>query len=210
MEYLKTIDLHFLTTTLKKTNHTIPIRITLKIITQSSSTLDTAYNRPPIPKNKPLQIIHQNIKPNNIILDTHKISKILDFNITQSKIKSHETNTQKLQFNNIKYITPEHLFFEPETPTSNVYSLNTTLYKLLTQERLNKTQNHPDQHTTHLTDRLSFIQSQITTPNTVTTELKLLIQKSLNFEHEKHPTTTIFHQQTKTLTQLTNNKNLPN
>ena len=80
------------------------------------------HNRPPMKGDKPLRVVHRDIKPSNIMLDAHGLPKVLDFGVAQSDIVSREANTQDLQFGSVDYMAPERLFFEPETPASDVYS----------------------------------------------------------------------------------------
>ncbi len=120
MEYLEAVDLRFLSAALKEAGQMMPPRVALEAVSQVSSALDAAYNRPPMAGDKPLRVIHRDIKPSNIMLDAHGVAKVLDFGVAQSEIESREANTQELQFGSVEYMAPERLFFEPETPASDV------------------------------------------------------------------------------------------
>ena len=208
MEYLEAVDLRFLTASLREAERLMPVRVALEIAAQASSALDAAYNRPPMPGDKPLRVIHRDIKPSNIMLDAHGVSKVLDFGVARSEIESREAHTQELQFGSVEYMAPERLFFEPETPASDVYSLGASLFEILAQERLGKARGRPDRHAAHLADRLSFMRSKISAEGTVATELELLIRESLDFEHEKRPTAAVFHQRSRALARLTDEEDL--
>ncbi len=208
MEYLEAVDLRFLTAALREAERQMPVRVALELMAQAAHALDAAYNRPPMPGDKPLRVIHRDIKPSNIMLDAHGVSKVLDFGVAQSEIESREANTQELQFGSVEYMAPERLFFEPETPASDVYSLGASLYEILAQERLGKARGRPDRHAAHLADRLSFLRSRISAKGTVATELELLLRESLDFEHEKRPTAAGFHQRAKALARLTDDEDL--
>jgi len=208
MEYLEAVDLRFLSASLREAGRTMPVRVALEIVSQVASALDAAYNRPPMTGDKPLRVIHRDIKPSNIMLDAHGVSKVLDFGVAQSEIETREANTQELQFGSVEYMAPERLFFEPETPASDVYSLAATLFELLAQERLGKARGRPDRHAAHLADRLSFMRSKISAPGTVATELELLLRESLDFEFEKRPTAAVFQQRAKALARVADSEDL--
>jgi serine/threonine protein kinase len=208
MEYLEAVDLRFLCASLKEAGRMLPVRVGLEIMSQVGSALDAAYNRPPMTGDKPLRVIHRDIKPSNIMLDEHGVGKVLDFGVAQSEIECREANTQELQFGSVEYMAPERLFFEPETPASDVYSMGVTLFEILAQERLGKARGRPDRHASHISDRLSFLRSRITAPATVLTELELLLRDSLEFEFEKRPTAAVFHQRAKALARMTDQEDM--
>jgi hypothetical protein len=125
--------------------------------------------------------------------------KVLDFGVAQSDIASKEANTQELQFGSVEYMAPERLFFEPETPASDVYSLAATLFELVTFERLGKAQGRASKHDAHLANRLSFLRGCIEAPSEVAAGLEALLLRSLHFEHENRPDASTFCQDVKQL-----------
>lgn len=187
MEYLEAVDLRFLMKHCTERGVRIPVRVALEVIAQVAHALDAAYNRPPMKGDKPLRVIHRDIKPSNIMLDGHGLPKVLDFGVAQSDIASREANTQELQFGSVDYMAPERLFFEPETPSSDVYSLAATLFELLTFERLGKAQGRASKHDAHLANRMSFLRGSIEATPEVAAALESLLLHSLHFEHEQRP-----------------------
>jgi hypothetical protein len=133
------------------------------------------------------------------MLDGSGGPKVLDFGVAQSDIASKEANTQELQFGSVEYMAPERLFFEPETPASDVYSLAATLFELLTFERLGKAQGRASKHDAHLANRLSFLRGCIEAPSEVAAGLEALLLRSLHFEHEHRPDASTFCQDVKQL-----------
>ena len=68
MEYLEGVDLRFVSRRLMAENEKFSVRAVLDIGFSVASALDAAYNRPPFAGEKPLRVIHRDIKPNNIML----------------------------------------------------------------------------------------------------------------------------------------------
>ena len=123
MEYLEGIDLKQLNQELAKDGLVLPVGCALEVAAAVANALDAAYNRPPMPGEKPLRVIHRDIKPSNVMVDESARVKVLDFGVARSELEGRESHTQELQYGSVDYMAPERLFFEPETPSSDVYSL---------------------------------------------------------------------------------------
>jgi serine/threonine protein kinase len=159
MEYLEAVDVKTLIEDGVARQRPIPVRAALEIAACVASALDAAYNRPPFPGERPLRVIHRDIKPGNIMIEECGQVKVLDFGVARAEFMSRESSTEDLQFGSIDYMPPERLFFEPETPASDVYSLGSTLYEMLAMERFGKARGRSDRHTVHLRDRLAYLHS---------------------------------------------------
>ena len=208
MEYLEGVDLRFVVQELAAAGERMQLRAALEITAACASALDAAYNRPPIPGDKPLRVIHRDIKPSNIMVDGHGSIKVLDFGVARSDIENRESHTQELQFGSVDYMAPERLFFEPETPASDIYSLGATLYELLALEKLGKARGRPQKHAAHLTDRLSFMRAECGLAGTVGGELESLVRAMLDFEHERRPSAADVQQRAKALARLADDEEL--
>lgn len=208
MEYLEAVDLRFLCRHCKDIGLRLPVRPALEIIYQVATALDAAYNRPPMEGEKPLRVIHRDIKPSNIMLDAQGVPKVLDFGVAQSDIASKEANTEELQFGSVDYMAPERLFFEPETPASDVYSLAATLFEILTFERLGKAQGRSSKHQAHLTNRLSFLRGSISVASDIAADLENLLLRALDFAHENRPDAATFSSELKQLARRISDEDL--
>jgi serine/threonine-protein kinase len=202
MEYLEAVDFRMVIAELNRQGARAPVKAVLAAMAAVASALDAAYNRPPIPGEKPLRVIHRDIKPSNIMLDETGMVKVLDFGVARSEIENRESHTRELQFGSVDYMAPERLFFEPETPASDVYSLSATLYEILALEKLGKARGSPDRHASHLADRLSFLRAQVSLTGTPAIELEALLRSGLAFDHESRPTAAAFFQRARALARL--------
>ena len=208
MEYLEAVDFRTVTRSLQAQDSRIPAKAALEGMAAVAGALDAAYNRPPIPGDKPLRVIHRDIKPSNIMIDETGMVKVLDFGVARSEIDGRESHTRELQFGSVDYMAPERLFFEPETPASDVYSLSATLYEILALEKLGKARGSPEKHATHLADRLSFLRAQLSLTGASAIELEALLRSGLAFEHEERPSAAAFFQRARALSRLMEGEDL--
>ena len=208
MEYLEAVDLRTVINHLAESGEPMPVRAALEIAAACASALDAAYNRPPIPGDKPLRVIHRDIKPSNIMVDEHATVKVLDFGVARSEIEGRESHTQELQFGSVDYMAPERLFFEPETPASDVYSLASTLYELLALDKFGKARGSPERHANWATERFSYLRGLRGLRGLAAQELEALLQVSLDFEHERRPTAAEFYQRSRALARLIDDEEL--
>ena len=187
MEYLEAADLKHIADHLREHGGTLPIRTAVQIAASVAGALDAAYNRPPYAGEKPLRVIHRDIKPSNVMVDDGGVVKVLDFGIARADFESRESSTADLQFGSVDYMPPERLFFEPETPASDVYSLGATFYEILALERLGKAKGRPDRHAGFVRDRLSFLRAMRGLGGKLAKGLESLIIAMLDYEHTERP-----------------------
>ncbi len=208
MEYLEAVDFRAVANAIQDSGGKMPVRAAVEAVACVASALDAAYNRPPIPGDKPLRVIHRDIKPSNIMVDETGMVKVLDFGVARSEIENRESHTQELQFGSLDYMAPERLFFEPETPASDVYSLGATLYEILALDKLGKAKGRPEKHAAFLDDRLNALQKLLGLEGEAWTVLRGLLRESLDFAHEKRPSAADLFQRARSLSRLVNDDDL--
>ncbi|MDX8410604.1 MAG: bifunctional protein-serine/threonine kinase/phosphatase [Mariprofundaceae bacterium] len=80
------------------------------------------------------EMVHQDIKPENIMIDKHGVIKIIDFGSTQvAGLKEVYTPVKQEHVEGTaNYIAPELFEGFEATPKSDMYSLGVTIYEMLT------------------------------------------------------------------------------
>jgi serine/threonine-protein kinase len=81
---------------------------------------------------KPLQVVHRDVSPTNILLDTSGNVKLVDFGIARAAGDSNEYKTEAPQLRGkFGYLAPELFVGEEPSPQSDVYAAGVVLYELL-------------------------------------------------------------------------------
>jgi serine/threonine protein kinase len=78
-----------------------------------------------------INLIHGDVKPENILLDNNGVAKVVDFGLARFKASS-EGGTAKGIWGTPYYIAPEKLRGHPSDARSDIYSLGGTLFHALT------------------------------------------------------------------------------
>ena len=80
-------------------------------------------------------VVHRDIKPGNIMLLERGAVKIMDFGIARMRFAEHKTSTGMV-LGTPRYMSPEQIGGEPVDQRSDIFSLGTVLYEMLTQTTL--------------------------------------------------------------------------
>ena len=194
MEYLEAVDLKAVIQRHIEERRPLPARAALELTSYVASALDAAYNRPPYQGEKPLRVIHRDIKPSNIMADETGTIKVLDFGVARADFDMRESHTQELPFGSVDYMPPERLFFEPETPASDMYSLGATLYEMLALEKLGKAKGRAERHVTFLQERLVALRARPelsgagdAAASSTMNSIEGLLREMLAYQHDQRP-----------------------
>ncbi|HQH26870.1 MAG TPA: protein kinase, partial [Oligoflexia bacterium] len=77
-------------------------------------------------------VIHRDVKPSNIMLDTDGNAKLTDFGVAQSLRSSHGLTATGESLGTPLYMSPEHFNAEGMDHRSDIYSLGITAYEMAT------------------------------------------------------------------------------
>jgi serine/threonine-protein kinase len=81
-------------------------------------------------------VVHRDVKPQNILLDTSGQAKVADFGIARAvgAMASTAISQTGLVMGTANYVSPEQAMSEPVGPQSDLYSLGVVLYEMLTSK----------------------------------------------------------------------------
>ncbi|HWA13822.1 MAG TPA: serine/threonine-protein kinase [Burkholderiales bacterium] len=121
MELLEGTDL-----ATKAANHRFPVAEAVGIVEQVADALAFAHDR---------GVVHRDIKPPNIMLVGRGRVKIMDFGIARMRSSDLKTQTG-MMLGTPRYMSPEQVAGRPVDQRSDIFSLGTVLYEMLTGTRL--------------------------------------------------------------------------
>ncbi len=115
----------------------IPPRVGFEVVAQVAAALDAAWSHPSLTDGKPLQLVHRDVKPDNIRIDPFGAVKLLDFGIAQAARVQREAHTSvNTIMGSTQYLSPERLVEQETGPEGDVFALGCTAFEILTGEAL--------------------------------------------------------------------------
>jgi serine/threonine protein kinase len=134
MEYLYGKDLKQIIIRSKDRKTPISLENALHITSQICAGLDYAYKLKDLQGN-PLNIIHRDIGPQNIIITYDGQVKIIDFGIAKAAIQDAMTQDNSIK-GKIDYMSPEQAMGEDIDHRSDIFAIGILLYEMVTRRRM--------------------------------------------------------------------------
>ena len=83
----------------------------------------------------PLEVVHRDVSPQNILVGTDGVARVLDFGIAKAAGRLHTTRDGQLK-GKLGYMSPEQLSGRPVDRRTDIYAAAVVLWEVLTGERL--------------------------------------------------------------------------
>ncbi len=137
MEFIDGPDLNRLIRAGKRAGKPLPQHLGVYIVAEVCAGLDYAHNRKDPQTQEPLNLVHQDISPANIMVTRNGEVKIIDFGIANFRRKQSQQKGQVWIQGKLNYIAPEQLNGSHQLDRrADIFALGLVLYELLTGERL--------------------------------------------------------------------------
>ncbi|MGZ3441757.1 MAG: serine/threonine protein kinase [Polyangia bacterium] len=114
----------------------VPQEVACGIVAQACSGLHYAHEKT-LPDDTPLNIIHRDVSPQNLILTYEGLVKVLDFGIAKSDHRQSQTRTGLVK-GKFSYMSPEQCLGQALDRRNDVFALGIVLFELCTARRLFK------------------------------------------------------------------------
>ncbi len=130
MEYVDGDALSKLNHACQKEGVRIPPGILLRILADTCAGLHEAHEMLDA-SGKPLEIVHRDVSPHNVLVSTRGVAKLIDFGIAKARSRaSGETNSGVLK-GKTQYMAPEQALGQAVDRRADIWSVGIILYYLL-------------------------------------------------------------------------------
>src|SRR5512140_767411 len=130
MEYVDGPSLRALANAAHATGTGIPFPHCARIAAFCCEALAYAHELPDAATGQPLNLVHRDISPDNVLISKTGSVKLVDFGIAKAATQTHRTKTGLVK-GKLAYMAPEQLRAEPLDRRADVYSLGVMLYELV-------------------------------------------------------------------------------
>ncbi len=177
MEFVDGLDLGRLISASRRQKARVPHAHCAYVVSEVSKGLDYAHNRKD-ESGEPMDIVHRDVSPQNVLISYDGIVKIADFGIARARLVSEETGVIKGKFS---YMSPEQARGQRVDRRSDVYSLGVLLAELLMGRSM-----YPGQQGMEVLEQVR--EGKVTLPRNVDprvpAELNEIVRKATAFDRE--------------------------
>ncbi len=133
MEFVEGCSLGKLLNFTRRQRQQVPVPMAVHIIAKAADGLHAAHEARG-DHDEPLDLVHRDMSPTNLLLSRRGNVKIIDFGIAKFASRLHHTRTQRLK-GKVAYMSPEQLNRGEVDRRSDIYSLGVVLWETLAQRR---------------------------------------------------------------------------
>lgn len=112
----------------------IPLAVTVGVMAGALHGLDAAHEATS-ESGESLHIVHRDVSPQNILIGTNGIARILDFGVAKAEWRLHTTRDGSLK-GKLRYMAPEQLRGAPVDRRVDVFTASVVLWETLTGRRV--------------------------------------------------------------------------
>lgn len=134
MEYVHGESLSRLLRAANRQNVQVPPRIATAVLSQALYGLHAAHDATN-ERGEPLQIVHRDVSPQNIVVGSDGVTRVVDFGVAKAAGRLQETREGQLK-GKIRYMAPEQLKRGPVDRRADVYAAGVVAWEALTGKRL--------------------------------------------------------------------------
>ncbi|MBK8257457.1 MAG: serine/threonine protein kinase [Polyangiaceae bacterium] len=124
------------------TKEPLPARLGVRIALDACAGLHAAHTLTD-PSGKPLQIVHRDVSPQNLLVGVDGVSRVTDFGIAKSTQHASTTTTGALK-GKLAYMAPEYVDGKAPDQRSDVFGLGVVIWEALANRRLFRGENEVD------------------------------------------------------------------
>ena len=132
LEYIAGVDLAKLHEQVRAAQEFMPLPLVVALITQAAEGLGAAHRKAAL-DGSPLNIVHRDVSPHNIMVSYEGEVKVIDFGIAKSEARSRHT-AQASVMGKLGYMAPEQARGEAVDHRADQYALSIVAWELLANQ----------------------------------------------------------------------------
>ncbi|MCB9531410.1 MAG: serine/threonine protein kinase [Myxococcales bacterium] len=178
MEFVDGRDMQAVVDRSIEVGHPIPPVVAVRIVADACVALDYAHNF--VDRDgTPVQLVHRDISPQNILLSRDGVVKLVDFGVAKAATSTHKTQTGAVK-GKLSYMAPEQIGGQRVDARTDIFALGIVLYELVTGRR-------PFGHESELLAITAILNEQPPRPCTLVHDLPADIETVILRALEKRP-----------------------
>ena len=134
MEYVEGESLSALLRAARQRGAPPPVDVVTGILAQALAGLHAAHEARSA-TGEPLGIVHRDVSPQNVLVGTDGVARVLDFGVAKALGKLHTTREGQLK-GKVGYLAPEQILGHAVTRQSDVFAASVMLWEALAGQRL--------------------------------------------------------------------------
>jgi serine/threonine protein kinase len=133
MEYVHGRDLRTIMKRAREKGLRMPLDLSLRVVSQVCAALEYAHRKKD-ERGRPMEIVHRDVSPQNILISFEGEVKLVDFGIAKAATKASSTDRGALR-GKLLYMSPEQAWGRTIDRRSDVFSLGIVLYEMVTETK---------------------------------------------------------------------------
>jgi serine/threonine-protein kinase len=130
MDYIEGPSLHTVLRELRRRQRRMSIDLALRVFLDILAGLHAAHDLTG-PDGEPLNLVHRDVSPHNMLLGVDGIARITDFGVARAESRLSSTRGNQVK-GKLAYMAPEQVRSEPVDRRTDVYAAAVVLFELLT------------------------------------------------------------------------------
>ncbi len=139
MEFVEGPSFQGLLRALKKKKQEGPLDVLLRVFMDALAGLHAAHELPDV-DGTPLNLVHRDVSPANILIGVDGRARITDFGVARAETRLSATQSGQVK-GKFAYMAPEQVRMLPVDRRADIYSAGVMLWEMLTGEKLLKSDN---------------------------------------------------------------------
>lgn len=184
MEYIEGKSLRDVGIRLRDTNCKLPMATALEWLAQAAAGLHYAHTFEHKTSGTPLNTIHRDISPQNLIISFEGNLKLIDFGIAKANDHANQTITAGTIKGTVGYLAPEQLHGGKIGPRTDIFSLGVVAWETLTGERLFA---KPGESEAFVLMKMSKFENHVVPPSTFSRDIPFDVDRAVLKALERDP-----------------------